>query len=272
MLKKVIIGGVSVVALGLLAFGKDVVSYAKTFGTSARAAIKAEVPIEFEIQRARDMVEGLIPEIRKCMHVIAEEEVNVEHLAREITVCEAGLGKQKDEILALKRDLDQGLPTYQYASRRYTAGEVKHDLACRFERYKTAETTVASKREILSKREQSLVAARQKLENMLNDKRTLEVEIESLEARVKQVQAAQSASKFNLDDSQLSRAKQLIADLNKQLDVRVKMLDAEGKFTGLIPVNVATQVPENLGQQIDEYFEQGGKVPAVVPSVAGIER
>jgi chromosome segregation ATPase len=259
MLKKAIIGVASMVVLSTLVFGRDVVSYVKTFGSMTREAIKAEVPIEVQIQRARDMVEDLVPDIRKCMHVIAEEEVNVEHLHRDISRCDGDLGKQKEEILALRRHLDQGQQTYQFASRTYTAGEVRRDLACRFERFKTAEATLASKKQILSAREKSVTAAREKLEGMLASKRDLEVQVENLDARLKTIQAAQTATTVQLDDSQLARAKKLIGELNKQLDVAQKMLDADGKFTGLIPVETAAQVPEDLSKQIDEYFGRDGK-------------
>jgi peptidoglycan hydrolase CwlO-like protein len=259
MIKYAVIGLASVVTLSTLVFGRDVVSYVKTFGTSARAAIKSEVPIEFEIQRARDLVANLVPDIRKCMHVIAEEEVGVEHLGKEIARAENELGKQKGEILALRNDLEKGHSTYQYASRTYTSNDVKRDLACRFERFKTAEMTVASKKQILAAREKSLIAAREKLEGMLASKRDLEVQIENLDARMKTIQAAQTATTVQLDDSQLARAKKLIADLNKQLDVQQKVLDADGKFSGLIPIDTASQVPEDLSNQIDEYFGRGEK-------------
>ncbi|HLJ09773.1 MAG TPA: hypothetical protein VKU82_01220, partial [Planctomycetaceae bacterium] len=158
ILKKAIIGVAAAAVLSTLVFGRDVVSYVKTFSCSARDAIKSEVPIEFEIQRARDMVGNLIPDIRKCMHVIAEEEVNVEGLNKDINRAENDMRKQKDEILALRRDVDQGRQTYQYASRVYTSNEVKRDLACRFERYKSVEATLASKRQILAAREKSVTA------------------------------------------------------------------------------------------------------------------
>lgn len=262
MLKKGLIGVAAAAVLSTLVFGRDVVSYIKTAGSSARDAIKSEVPIEFEIQRARDMVGNLIPDIRKCMHVIAEEEVSVEHLNKDIARAEADLGKQKDEIFALRRDVDQGRSTYQYASRTYSSNEVKRDLACRFERFKSAETTLASKRQILTAREKSVSAAREKLEGMLASKRELEVQIENLDARMKTIQAAQTATSVQLDDSQLARAKKLIGDLNKQLDVAQKMLDADGKFTGLIPVETSSVVPEDLSNQIDEYFGRGVKPAA----------
>ncbi len=258
MAKKALIGVAAAAVLSTLVFGRDALSYVKTFGSSARDAIKAEVPLEFEIQRARNMVGNLVPDIRKCMHVIAEEEVNVEHLSKDIARAESDLGKQKEEILALRLHVDQGRP-YQYASRTYSPNEVKRDLSSRFERYKTAEATLASKRQILTAREKSVDAAREKLDGMLASKRDLEVQIENLDARLKTVQAAQTASSVVLDDSQLARAKKLIGDLNKQLDVAQKMLDADGKFTGLIPVDTAAQVPEDLSNQIDEYFGRESK-------------
>lgn len=258
MLKKVIIGGISAVVLSTLVFGRDVVSYIKTAGCSARDAIKSEVPIEFQIQRARDMVENLIPDIRQCMHVIAEEEVNVEQLQRDIAKAESELGKQKGEILALNQAVGQGQQSYRFASRTYTAADVKRDLAARFERFKTAESTLGSKKQILTAREKSVVAAREKLENMLNEKRDLEVQIENVDAKLKTMQAQRTAASVNLDNSQLARAKKLIGDLNKQLEVSQRVLDAEGKFTGLIPVETGNLIPEDLSSQINDYF---GKEP-----------
>lgn len=261
MLKLAAVGVVSTVVLSTLVFGRDVVSYVKTMGCSARDAIKSEVPIEFEIKRARDLVENLVPDIRQCMHVIAEEEVNVEHLQRDIAQAETSLTKQRGDILALRKDLDAGRSTYQYASRTYTSQDVKRDLACRFERFKTVEATLASKKQILSAREKSVVAAREKLDNMLADKRDLEVQIENLESRMKTIQAAQTATSVQLDNSQLVRAKKLIGELNKQLDVAQRVLDSEGKFTGLIALETINPVPEDLSSQIDEYF---GKSPKPV--------
>lgn len=255
MLKKAIIGVISAAALSTLVFGRDVVSYVKTCSSSFRDAVKQEVPLEFEIERARDMVSNLVPDIRKCMHVIAEEEVGVEHLKAEIAKADKELNKQKDEILALRRDLGAGKETYQYAGRTYASHEVKRDLSQRFERFKTVEATAASKRQILSAREKSVSAAREKLDGMLSSKRDLEVQIEHLDARLKTLQAAQTATNVQIDDSQLSRAKKLIGDLNKQLDVAEKLLDADGHFTGLIPVDTSAQVPEDLATQIDDYFQ-----------------
>lgn len=266
MLKKALWGFAAVTALGLVSFGRDFLSYLTVAGSEARQALRSNVPVEFEIRRARDLVANLGPEIRKCLEVIAEEEVALEQLNREIAGCEAGLGQQKQEILLLRGQVEQNQPSYRFAGRTYTTADLKSDLNQRFARFKTAESTLASRQSVRNQREQALVAVRQKLDSMLNERRTLEVEIEHLESRHRQIQTASSTSRVQLDDSQLSRARSLVANLNRQLDVQSRLLDSEGKFTGLIPVTSPAAVPEDLAQQIDSYFAQ----PATTVAAEGV--
>jgi hypothetical protein len=254
MLGKLLVVGVTGAVVGLASLGGVGWSYVRTVSKSAQQAVQREVPIEFELQRARDLVSQLVPDIRHCMHVIAEEEVGIEDLSRELLAGEKHLGKQKDELLTLKGKLEGGGTIYQVSGRSYTPEAVRKDLAHRFTRYKTAEETLSSKRQILNAREQGLAAAREKLEGLLTARRDLEVQIEHLDARVKTIQAAQTASQIVLDDSQLSQAKALIRDLHKQLDVTERMLDAEGRFTGLIPVETESESTVDLTAQIDAHF------------------
>ena len=50
-------------ALGTLIFGRDVVSYAQTAWSATREAVKQEVPLEFQVERARTSVAKLDPAI-----------------------------------------------------------------------------------------------------------------------------------------------------------------------------------------------------------------
>lgn len=256
MLRKILVGSALAAALGTFVFGRDVVSYVKTGFHSVRHAVKSEVPIEFEIQRARNMVEQLVPDIRQCMHVIAEQQVDIEHLNGAMTKKDGEIGKQREALLTLRADLDSGKSIFVYAGRKYQTHDVKRDLATRFERFKAAEEILAADKKILSAREQTLQANREKLDSMLQAKKDLEVKLEQLQARLQTVRAAETVSTLAIDDSNLSHARTLITELNKQLDIKEKILDAEGKFTGLIPVETTQSpaVPDNIGQQIDAYF------------------
>lgn len=267
-LKKILIGSAIAVAAGGLVLGhRDAFSYLRTGATSLRSAVKAEVPVEFEIARARNLVEELVPDIRRCMHVIAEQQVDVEHLQQSIAQKDSAIGKQKDALMSLRTDLGTGKHVFVYASRSYTQDEVKRDLAVRFERFKAAEDILAADKKILAARQQHLVANQEKLTGMMQAKKDLEVKLEQLQARLETIRAAETVSTLAIDDSNLSHARRLIDDLNKQLDVKQKVMDSEGKFTGLIPVETAVDTtPNNITDQIDAYFSTA---PADAATVAG---
>lgn len=262
--KKFVIGAAVLATLGTFVFGRDVVSYMKTAGNSVRQAVKAEVPVDFEVERARKMVEDLVPDIRRCMHVIAEQQVDVETLQGEIQETELAMKQQKEAMFTLRSDLESSETQFVYANRTYSKDEIRTDLAQRFDRFKVATDTLKRNQQILRAREKALDANREKLENMLSAKMDMEVQIEQLEARLKSVQAAETVSNLEIDSSQLTRAKSLIKDLNKQLDVKEKLLDAEGKFTGLIPVDTKVEEKRDVVKQMDEYFKtsSGNRVAA----------
>lgn len=252
MVKKVILGTAGAGALCLVLFGREAVSYVGTTAGWFKDSVKNSVPVEFEIDRARRMVKDLVPDIRKNMHVIAKEEVEVERLDKQIAAAESRQGKDRGELMQLKADLATGKEQFQYAGRSYSVGQVKIDLANRFERYKTHDATLASLKEMHQARQRSLEAARQKLEGMLASKRQLEVEVEHLEARLKMVEAAQTTSDYQFDDSRLSRAKELVTDLRTRLDVAEKLVNADGYLRDEIPL--AEPAPENIVEEVTEYF------------------
>lgn len=253
MVKKGIIGAAVAFALAGFFFGRDAWSYVSTSAGWVKNSVRGNVPIEFEIERARKMVKDLVPDIRANMHVIAREEVEIAKIDRQIADGESRLAKDRDGLMRLRDDLSSAKQEFRYAGRCYTAEQVKLDLANRFERFKTSEATLSSLREIHSARERSLEAARQKLEGMLAAKRKLEVDVENLEARLKMVEAAQTTAEYNFDDSRLSRVKELIGDLRTRLDVAEKMVNAEGAFHDEIPLD--SKAPEHIVDEVTQYFE-----------------
>lgn len=257
MIKKALI---LVIGLGLttvVLFGRDAASYMSTSYHRLTDSVKESVPVEFQIDRARQMVQDLDPEIRHSMHVIAKEEVALEQLNKHIAGAEQQAGKDKHEILRLQADLGQNHDVYRYASGSYTAGEVKQDLARRFNRFKVADDTLGNLKNMRDARQRNLDAAQQKLAAMINARRKLEVDIQNLEAKRKLVEVAQASSDFVFDDSHLARAKELITDIRTRLDVAAKLANAD--------VNVPTEIqlddasPSDITDQVADYFGLGAK-------------
>jgi hypothetical protein len=234
MLKKVLIGTGTAAVLGSLIFGRDVMSYGRTAWTATREAVKREVPLDFQIERARTSVAQLTPAIQHTLKVIAEQQVDIEHLTRDIA----------------------GRSTYRYANASYTADEVRRDVKTRFDRFKAAESFLERDRRIQKSREQALYAHEKQLDQMLSQKKDLEAQVEQLEARLQTIRAEETVSAPQIDESELANVKRLIAEVNKQLDVQEKLLDANGKFVGLIPVEVKPTVDiSSVTAEIDDYFK-----------------
>lgn len=249
--KLIIVGAGSALALGLL-FGRDAVSYVATGYGRLHDQVKQNVPIEFELERAHRMISDLTPEIRRNMHLIAKEEVDVEKLQRQVDKLNEGLAQDKREVLRLKADLDDGSQTYQYASHRYTREQVKTDLAGRFERFKTQDATREKLEGILNARQKGLDAARAKLDGMLVAKRQLEVDVENLEARLKMVEVAQTTSAFKFDDSQLSRTENLLDDIQTRIEVAEKLVASEGYFGEQIQLDEVEV--KDVSDEVAAYF------------------
>ena len=75
MVKKILLGAVIVVGLGALLVGTEATSYFRTSWGKAKQSVKDSVPIEFQIDRARQMVKDIEPEVRNAMQAIARQEV-----------------------------------------------------------------------------------------------------------------------------------------------------------------------------------------------------
>ncbi|RMF94543.1 MAG: hypothetical protein D6741_12525 [Planctomycetota bacterium] len=261
MLKKILIGTGIVVLVSGFFFGRDLFSYVKTSMGYAHSAVVDAVPMEFQIERARGMIEDLLPEIRKNMLAIAKEEVEVERLEKQIAQARENLEVQKSHILRLKDDLAGGKVEFVYAGRKYTADEVKADLAARFERYQTSEATLADLEKIYRARVKSLEAARKKMDGMLAAKRQLEVEVENLQARLQMIQAAETTSAYQFDETRLGRARELVDELKSKLDVAEKLVSSEGTYTGEIPLDEPSR--EDIVEQVSAYFADQPEVSQV---------
>jgi chromosome segregation ATPase len=259
MLKKsFVVAGAVMLLLGLF-FGRDACSYLKTSTGWVKDTVKTSVPIEFQIDRARQMIKDLDPEIRRNMHLIAQEEVEIEKLAKQVDEQEVAIAKAKNDILRLKKDLETGDSAFYYASRRYTEDQVKNDLESRFERFQLNEATLEKNQKIHAIRQEKLTAARNRLEEMLSAKRELEVQVENLEAELEMLKVAKTASDFNIDDSQLARTKELIEDIRTRIEVESKLVN-EVQAVGQIPLEEEAASDEEITDRISQYFgEQGAE-------------
>lgn len=255
MLKKILILSAIGVGTTIAIASTGAWSYMKCGFRTASDTVRDSVPIEWEIKRARQMIEDLKPEIAKNMQVVAREEVGVQRLAAEIKAKETQLAKSRGDIMRLKGDLESGSVRFVYAGRSYSEVQVKEDLSNRFKQFQAHEETTSKLNQVLVAREKNLEAARRKLDSMLAAKKELEVEIENQQARMTLVEVAQTSSPVSIDDSHLSSTRQLLDDIRTRIDVAERMVASEGALDGTIQLDEPAS--ENLLEEIADYFGEG---------------
>ena len=250
MLKKMfVLGGAVALLLGLV-FGR---SHVATTVGMVKQQVKDNVPIEFEIKRARQMVTDLAPEIEQNLRLIAQEEVRVAHLEDRVASTADRLAADETKIMRLKNHLASGEEYFVAAKHAYTSHEVKSDLVSRFEQFKTELATHESTKEILSARQLGLQAARERLEEMLKARRQLEVEIEHHVANLAMVDVQKASSSFQFDDSKLARTRELVEDIRTRIEVQAKLANAELHHLDRIPMD-EVEADVDISEEITRFF------------------
>lgn len=252
MLKKGMFVGGGLLLLLLLIFGGGLWSYVATTADNIGEAVKSKVPIEFELQRARKMIEGLEPEIKNHKREIALEELKVADLEKQLKADEEKLAKRWSDIERMRDDLAKGDTTYVYASGTYTVKQVEDDLAGKFDRYTTSEGTVEQNRKVLEIRKKALSAAQEKLRALIGAKEKLELQIENLVAKQKMVDVAKTASELNIDDSQLAKTRELLTEIEARIDVEGRLVNADDLVFGEIQLDEPAE-KTNILKRIADY-------------------
>jgi len=257
--------------VGGIVFGSDLGSYAKSSARCVSTAMKDNVPVEFELRRARDLLDEILPEMQANIRAIAEQEVELTDLKAEIADGDKALAEQKGKVAKVRDCLSTSGNSFSIGRIIYTRDELKGDLARRFERTKEAEMSLSGKRRLLSNRERTLAASMQALERTQGQRAQLESQIAALETQNKLIQMASvDTPGVHFDRSKLAQTEKLIADIKKQLDVSERVLAHKAKFVDSIPMEQPVNEKELL-TEVDAYLSPSSTTTAEKTDEPGTE-
>jgi len=254
MVKKAVVGGALGAGALFLVFGTHAPGYVRTAFHKVKHEVKASVPMEFDIDRARDEIARLEPAIHDNIEKLARAEVDVVDLDKQIAKIRTNMDTDKKALLTLRESLKTG--EYRLAghsSVAYTEDEVKADLARRYDAYNNSKTILEAKESTIKAKQSEMVAFRKQLETMMAQKKALTSKLDQIEARLRQIEATQATNDFQLDGTALSRAKETVTELEKKLDVLAKKAELEGRYaeTG---VPVIVNPSRDVVKEIDAEF------------------
>src|SRR3954453_15938474 len=115
LILKVIKYGVLTVAGGALItsllLGSEAMSYVRSSARSVRTAVKDNIPIEFELRRARDLLDDILPEMQANVRLMAQQEVEIDAAKEDIEGCQKSLSEEGVRVQKLRDMVSTGPST-----------------------------------------------------------------------------------------------------------------------------------------------------------------
>jgi hypothetical protein len=266
MFKKIGIAALAVVAGMFILRSTHLGAYARTAWHKVRTSVKHEVPIEFQIDTIRQEVAQLMPDMRKNISLVARETIELQRLREQVNEVHAKLDNELDNVRVLRDRVQDGTATVSFNGRSYSAERAKDLLARKIAACETCRSELKAKEDLLEAREAGLEAEREKLAQMKSQKEQYEVQIAQMEAQLKTLRLTQARSSFQLDDSRLSRIKEMISEVRSAMQVQEKEAQLVGEFYNDIPP--ASQPAKTKGDVIQAANELLGESPKSTTKLA----
>lgn len=257
MFKKLTLGVLGLLLIGGLLFGGRIIPYTQTAIKQIKSSAQGSVPVEFQIDAAKDQLSKIGPEIKNMVHQVAKEKVQINRLAADLKASQQMIEKSYEEMMTLRDHVSSGDKVYVAINNKaYTTSRVEEDLRHRFSIYQTAELTMEKQLEILEIRQKSLDTAIAQLDESKAQQRELEVQIENLTARHRMNEVVATASHINIDNSQLAKTREMLDEIDILISANEEVLNIAPKYYGQIPVSTDSLVPAtDILEEMDAYFD-----------------
>lgn len=266
MFKKLLfVGAGGLLVLGLL-FGRNLVPYAGTAVSKAQNWADSLVDTNYKIDTVRRSLEKLEENIEPMVYKIAQQKVAIENLTDEIDESDDALARSHVHIMKLRNHLDSDATSYvSTRGQSYSKTQVRTNLKRAFRNYKMQEERLSALKTTLEARESGLVAAQENLEATHAKRIELSTEIDNLEAQLKMLEVARTASSYNkFDNSELSRIESMVDEVKSRIDTEVMINRIGPELSGDIPMEEFDGDSGDIIEAVDAYF--GGNTDSDVVS------
>ena len=256
MFKKTVLFAGGLTLVGFLIFGGSVFSHVKQGLGWVQNQVRDNVPVEYELQRARQLLQASDGQIRDCKRVVAEKQVEIRYLESDVEKLDTKRNDARAKLEQQKKFLDKDQPVYRVRGRRMSRNLVEHDARRRLSRVKAWDKMLVAKRARLDALEKNLHYAQETLEKVISQRAHLESTVDMLETKLRQTEAMKAASlNIDFDDSKLAQAANIIKDCGQRLDVMQQMIENDR------PAWDTDVVPEEFGDvtaDISNYLGDDG--------------
>lgn len=187
----------------------------------------SKVPVEKKIASLRKEVKFMDKDIEKAASELAREIVEVRELNREVLALRASVERQTKDVFArgeVIRDASEKVSSSKENGLTTSVNEAKELLKADVARLKDRQRSLESLEKTLATRERIKLSLENQLDTLKKKKLEVSASIDAAEAKFKDLQLQQMESKYQKDDTRLSKIKDSLRDLNKMLDIKAEEL------------------------------------------------
>lgn len=245
--------------------GDRVKLYYENAKESVMSAIDEAQGMEAKLGLIHTQIESLDAEERRLKHDSIRNTIDVDALRSDIENRKASLAKQADLLERVSAMLGSGESHYVIAGRSYDRASVERDATEKLAVYTVQKDTLASLEETLSTKEKAQVMAAENVGRAAALRVELKAQVALLEAKLEKYRAKQDFAATVEEvvdtgdiDSALARAKEMMRDFSKDLEVKDRMLDEQLKGAESQP---------STGISYDESAVSSADLPARIRAV-----
>lgn len=266
MCKKFVLTGILLAAGAFALFGTATVSHI-THGVGwLRAEVEDSVPVEYKLDKAREAIKAAEPKIRELNRSIAEKQVEIRYLERELVSLKARLGDQKDLLRTQFESLQVEQASYRFLGRDISRRNMRQDADLRLRRIKAADQVLKSKEERLDALVNGLGHVRSALDNLVAKREELITQVETLEAKRRETEAKKASTlDIRVDGSDLAEAADILARVEKELDVEMQVMENDRPLIG---EHAIPGESDDVEARISAYLD-GAEAPADLDPTCG---
>ncbi len=253
MCKKLAFTGVAAAIAAFILFGSSAFTHLSQGVGWVRGQIQENVPVEYKLEKARKAIKTAEPKIREYNRDIAEKQVEIRYLERELAQLRQEQGQARLTLKAQWNTLKVDQASYRFLGNTVSRTHMRQDAAVRLRRLKVADKMVQSKTERLAALKSGLTHIHEALTS-LNDKREELVTLcDVLEAKMRETEAKKAATlDIEVDHSDLAEAAEILSAVEKQLDIEMQVMENNAPLLG--ENKAARETPLDLNAQLSSYL------------------
>ncbi len=227
-------GTVAAMVLLVALVGGDLAwSYMQGVRGMVQESLRDATSIQFDLKRLDQAIDALTPTLRENRKTAAELDVEIEFLESDTGKMEDKQRLAKAEMQELRDALEGNATTIDIDGRAYDRATVESDLLRRLESYEMTQKQLATRRELLRKRRQTLSHAVSSIRDNEHEQRVLADLADSLNAELKLLGVASATSNMNFRNPQLAQTQELAAEIRKRILTLQQMCDHEQPGRGV---------------------------------------